>query len=216
VGCNWGRWSIGAARAGFRPLGLDPSLGAVLAAKRLTTRLGLKNDFIVSDARSMPLRSGAFDVVFSFGVLQHFSREAAREAYSEMARVLNDRGYAYVQMAARYGLRSLYQLARRRFHDGRDFDVRYWSLGDLRRLGERVGKTDVEIECFFGLGIEPSDMEYMSAKGKAVVRASEMMRGLSRVVPALRNVADSVYLRSVKPGATAPLTARPLPSGREA
>src|SRR5439155_16532053 len=32
IGCGWGRWSIAAARKGYVPVGLDPSLGAVLAA----------------------------------------------------------------------------------------------------------------------------------------------------------------------------------------
>ena len=32
LGCNWGRWCIAAARKGYRVAGIDPSLGAVLAA----------------------------------------------------------------------------------------------------------------------------------------------------------------------------------------
>jgi len=35
LGCNWGRWSISAARNGYSVVGLDPSLGAVLAARRI-------------------------------------------------------------------------------------------------------------------------------------------------------------------------------------
>src|SRR6476620_1256278 len=30
VGCNWGRWSLSAARKGWRVVGIDPSLGAIL------------------------------------------------------------------------------------------------------------------------------------------------------------------------------------------
>ena len=29
IGCNWGRWSIAAAKLGYRVIGIDPSLGAV-------------------------------------------------------------------------------------------------------------------------------------------------------------------------------------------
>jgi len=35
IGCSWGRWSISAARAGYSVVGLDPSLGAVMAARRV-------------------------------------------------------------------------------------------------------------------------------------------------------------------------------------
>src|SRR5579872_7113323 len=38
IGCNWGRWCIAAARRGYSPIGLDPSLGAVLAAKRVAAQ----------------------------------------------------------------------------------------------------------------------------------------------------------------------------------
>ena len=33
IGCNWGRWSIAAAQKGYRPIGIDPSLNAILAAR---------------------------------------------------------------------------------------------------------------------------------------------------------------------------------------
>lgn len=41
IGCSWGRWSMAAAKKGYVPFGLDPSLGAILAAKRVANSLGL-------------------------------------------------------------------------------------------------------------------------------------------------------------------------------
>ena len=35
LGCGWGRWCIAAARAGYVPIGIDPMLGAVRAARRV-------------------------------------------------------------------------------------------------------------------------------------------------------------------------------------
>lgn len=54
VGCSWGRWSLAAARLGYSPIGIDPSLGAVLAAKRAAAQLGLKAQFVVADGRHLP------------------------------------------------------------------------------------------------------------------------------------------------------------------
>jgi uncharacterized protein YbaR (Trm112 family) len=34
LGCNWGRWSISGARKGWNVVGIDPSLGAIMAARR--------------------------------------------------------------------------------------------------------------------------------------------------------------------------------------
>ena len=42
IGCNWGRWSIAAAQKGYRPVGIDPSLDAVLAARRVSRQLGVE------------------------------------------------------------------------------------------------------------------------------------------------------------------------------
>src|SRR5688572_17863989 len=36
LGCSWGRWSIAAARKGFSVVGIDPSLGAVMAPRRVS------------------------------------------------------------------------------------------------------------------------------------------------------------------------------------
>jgi hypothetical protein len=41
VGCSWGRWSIAASRAGYRVVGIDPSLGAAKSARRVAASLSL-------------------------------------------------------------------------------------------------------------------------------------------------------------------------------
>src|SRR5262249_42410453 len=54
VGCNWGRWCIAAARAGYRPVGIDPSLKSIRAAKRVARQLGIEAAYIVADSRYLP------------------------------------------------------------------------------------------------------------------------------------------------------------------
>src|SRR4051794_25960664 len=56
LGCNWGRWTIAAARAGYRAVGLDPSLPAVQAAYDVATQLGVQADFLVGEARFLAVR----------------------------------------------------------------------------------------------------------------------------------------------------------------
>jgi SAM-dependent methyltransferase/uncharacterized protein YbaR (Trm112 family) len=199
VGCNWGRWSNAAARLGYQVVGIDPSLGSVMAARRVAKTLGHDIAFVCGDARSLPFPDGTFDIVYSNGVLQHFSRENARRAVSEIGRVTRPGGASLVQMAAKWGIRGLYHQAKRGFTDGKDFDVRYWTLGDLSRVFEdHVGPSRISVDCFFGLGLQPSDLHLMPPIAKAATLASEILRKTSKIIPPLRYAADSVYVSSRK------------------
>jgi SAM-dependent methyltransferase len=199
IGCNWGRWSIAAARLGYRPIGIDPSLGAVLAARRVATQLGLDIRFVVGDARCLPFPRGCFDTVFSYSVIQHFSREDALKTIQEIGRTLQPRGKCLIQMPTPFGLRCLYHQARRGFRQTCGFDVRYWTLPALRRaFGQYVGRTSFSVDCFFGIGLQSSDLQFMPPLYRAVIRASELLRAGCRVAPWLRYVADSVYVESIK------------------
>jgi SAM-dependent methyltransferase/uncharacterized protein YbaR (Trm112 family) len=201
LGCNWGRWSIAAARKGYRAIGIDPSLGAVMAAKRVLRALGVNAVFIVGDARYLPLRTAVVDQVFSYSVLQHFSREDASLTAAEVGRVLKENGNSLIQMPTKFGIRCLYHQVRRGFSDGSGFEVRYWSLPSLRRLfTAAVGKTQFTVDCFFGIGLQYSDLKLMPIALKAAVIASEFLRALSNVFPPLVYVADSAYVSSRKVG----------------
>jgi SAM-dependent methyltransferase/uncharacterized protein YbaR (Trm112 family) len=199
IGCNWGRWCMAAARLGYRPIGIDPSLGALLAAKRVTTKLGLNVKLVCGDARSLPFRDDCFDVVFSYSVIQHFSRQDAIETFQEIGRTLRPKGKAFIQMPTTFGLRCLYHQARRGFREGTGFEVRYWSVPTLKRLFQKyVGQTTFSVDCFFGIGLQVSDLRLMPPSYRAVIHASELLRTGSRFLPWFRYVADSVYVESIK------------------
>lgn len=198
VGCNWGRWSIAAARAGYAVVGIDPSLGAVMAARRVARAMQLPIRHVVGDARFLPFAPGTFDQTFSYSVIQHLSRSDAATVVAEMSRVLRAGGGCLVQMPTPFGIRCLYHLARRRFRDGDGFEVRYWTIPQLRRLFAVVGRTDVEVDCYFGIGLQAADTALMTPLLKVIVGLSERLRAASRWCIPLRYVADSVYLRAVK------------------
>src|SRR6185436_11504330 len=113
IGCNWGRWSIAAAQKGYKPIGIDPSLDAVLAARRVSKQLGVETDFVVGDARYLPFLADSFDTVFSYGVFQHFSKENVRTSLDEIGRVLKRDGNTLIQMPNKYGIRQYQQYRRR-------------------------------------------------------------------------------------------------------
>jgi SAM-dependent methyltransferase len=200
VGCHWGRWSIAAGRAGYLPIGLDPSLEGVRAARKVARQLGVDALFVVGDARHLPFRPGSFDVVFSYSVFQHLREQDVQEAVDEIARVLKPGGRSRVQMPNVYGARNLYlQLRERRFREPlKQFDVRYWFPGELRRSFGRIGPTALEVDGFFSLNAQSSDLALMPSRFRAAIRLSDFLRGLARRFPALTLVADSLYVRSTR------------------
>jgi SAM-dependent methyltransferase len=198
VGCNWGRWTMSAARAGYRAVGIDPGLDAALAGQRVARQLGLKVAFVVGDARRLPFADGTFDVGFSYSVFQHFDKENARQAFRELSRVISLDGTILVQMANLLGLRQAFNRVQQVVKgDANEFRVRYWLAAELRRTFETlVGPSRIEVDGFFSLNPQPTDMDLMTPFRRWVVRASETLRKVSHVVPPLTSVADSLYVQS--------------------
>jgi SAM-dependent methyltransferase len=195
VGCSWGRWSIAGAQQGYRAVGLDPSLGAVLAAKRLAGRLGLQAAFVVGDATALPFAKSAFHVAFSYSVLQHFGAQALDRSLREIRRVLKEDGRVLVQMANALGIRSLYHQARRRFGEGQGFDVRYRTPRQLLTTFNRIfGDVSLAADCFLGLGIQSSDRDLLPPAKRLIVDISETLKAFAKLFPIFRYCADSVYL----------------------
>ena len=64
LGCGAAQWSIGLARAGARPVGLDLSPRQLDHARRLMKEAGVDFPLVNASAESVPLADSTFDVVF--------------------------------------------------------------------------------------------------------------------------------------------------------
>jgi ubiquinone/menaquinone biosynthesis C-methylase UbiE/uncharacterized protein YbaR (Trm112 family) len=200
LGCNWGRWSIAAARQGYEPVGMDPGLESILPARRIARQLGVNARFIVGDARYIPFRDDRFDIVYSYGVLQHFAPADARLALAEASRVAAPRATVMIQMAARYGVLSILQQARRGFRAARGFEVRYWKPSEIDAAFRTIiGPTRLFADGYLSLNPQPSDLDLLPFHARRIVRLSEKMRALSERMPALVGLADSIFAHSTKP-----------------
>ncbi|MGH7806798.1 MAG: class I SAM-dependent methyltransferase [Thermodesulfobacteriota bacterium] len=199
VGCNWGRWCIAAERLGYVPVGIDPSLGAIMAAKRVAKQLKLSTKYIVGDGRFLPFPDRSFDVVFSYSVLQHLSYENVKQVLSEISRVLKPNGRCLIQMPNRWGARCLYHQAKRGFRKARDFEVSYWSIRELKKeFGEAIGNTKIFVDCYFGLGLQKADIPLMPVFKRFIIHFSEFLKPISRKLFFLVYMADSVFVESRK------------------
>jgi 2-polyprenyl-3-methyl-5-hydroxy-6-metoxy-1,4-benzoquinol methylase/uncharacterized protein YbaR (Trm112 family) len=198
VGCGWGRWSIAAARAGFKPLGIDVHIDALAAAGRVTRQIGVEADFLCAGAERLPFRSGSIDVLFSYSVLQHLDREKVAAFFKEASRVLKPNGACLIQLPNKTGLYNILLQAKRNFTDARPgtFEMRYWSKSNIQDVVEKAGLEKLKIltDGFFTQNPQLSDLDLLTTTGKLVVMASHAGRWAAGVLPVLTHLADSLWI----------------------
>jgi len=199
MGCNWGRWSIAATRKGYSVVGIDPSLGAIMAARRVAAQMRLPIKYVVADARYLPFKETTFEIVFSYSVLQHFSKDNVKRVLSSVNRVLKTGGTSFIQMANFLGIRSMQHQFARGWREAEKFEVRYWSIPELKEtFKETIGDTTIAVDCYFGLGLQKNDIALMPVTFKLLILISECLRNISDKLSVIKYVADSVYVTSNK------------------
>ena len=199
IGCNWGRWCIAAGRKGYHPVGIDPSLEAVLAATRVAKQLGIQARFVVGDARYLPFRDELFDIVFSYSVLQHFAKQDVVITLNSTKRILQNSGISFIQMLNSLGLRSLYNQVRRGPRSPERFEVRYWHPTELvTAFNNHLGPSRVIIDGFFSANAQLSEATILPPYLRIVIYTSEFLRQLSGESSLMTHVADSLYVISKK------------------
>jgi len=207
VGCNWGRWTIAAARAGWRATGIDRAKKSVGAARRVAEQLGAEAEYAVADARELPFADETFDTVFSYSVLQHLAKADVVVAVAELRRVLRPGGIAWIELPNARGPLNLVRQARRGFSAGTGQDVRYWRLGELRRTFSAIGPVTITADGFLTINPQTADLDLLPPRSRGVVRVSETLRRVSEHVPLLVQVADSVVVHARKPTNEEPASA---------
>ena len=199
VGCNWGRWSVSAAKKGYSVVGIDPSLKAIQAASRVARQLGVQANYVVADATRLPFADATFDVAHSYGVLQHLDKLLAESSLIEVARTLRKDGQSVVQLANLFGVRSLINRARRAFRSKSPFETNYYTPRELRRLfGEAIGPTFLSVDGYLSLNAQEADVDLLPLRYQWLVRGSTALRRLSAHFPPMLYFADSLYVTSTR------------------
>jgi hypothetical protein len=97
------------------------------------------------------------------------------------------------------GLKGFLHRAKNKFKPAKDFEVRYWSFSELnKRIGKNIGKTSFDVDCYFGIGLQSSDLRMIKPIYKPFFILSDILKGISKIVKPLVFLADSVFVKSVK------------------
>lgn len=99
IGAGLGTDLVRFARAGAHVTGVDLTDHSVRLVRRRLELEGLDGDVRVADAERLPFEDGAFDKVYSWGVLHHTPN--SDRAFSEALRVLRPGGEACIMLYAR-------------------------------------------------------------------------------------------------------------------
>jgi SAM-dependent methyltransferase len=199
LGCNWGRWTIAADRAGWRATGIDRAKKSVGAARRVAEQLDVEAEYVVADARELPFADASFGAVFSYSVLQHLGKEDVPLVVGEIRRVLRPSGLVWIEMPNARGPLNLVRQARRGFSAGTGQDVRYWTLGELRETFGAIGQVSITADGFLTINPQTADLDLLPARSQVVVRISDLLRRASVLAPVLVQAADSVVVHARKP-----------------
>ena len=140
VGCATGDYTFLLARAGFRMTGADLSPKSVETAQKKAVRLGLDVRFVAADAEALAgLPDNAFDGVVSFSALRYVPN--LDRALTAIRRVLKPGAAAALDFPNR--LCPWFRLLKNRFGVETHFHDHHYSAGEIRRLFEAAGFTDV-------------------------------------------------------------------------
>jgi SAM-dependent methyltransferase/uncharacterized protein YbaR (Trm112 family) len=203
IGCGWGRWTMSASQAGFRSIGMDIHLDALLAAIRVAARIGAFSEYVCGDPETMPFLSATVDVVYSYSVFQHMEKEKVKSIFKEIFRILTPGGFCLIQLPNTFGMFNLMRQAQRGFRRPRpdSFEMRYWSLGELRQAIKLAGLSclSTRADGFLSQNPQMSDLDLLSTTGKLIVRVSHLGCKAADVLPFLIRVADSWYIQAYRP-----------------
>lgn len=98
LGCGNGRHVVFFAELGFDVYGIDISEEAIEIANAWLEKKGLKAYLKVGDIEKLPFEDEYFDIIISFGVLDHILFTKAKNVIEEVRRVLAPNGYIYITL----------------------------------------------------------------------------------------------------------------------
>jgi SAM-dependent methyltransferase len=98
LGCGNGRHLTYFGGSGYQMFGLDYARTALRLARQWLVVKGLSAEMVCADMAVIPFRSGSFDAVISFQVINHGTLDDIRRTTDEIHRILRNDGWLFVMI----------------------------------------------------------------------------------------------------------------------
>jgi ubiquinone/menaquinone biosynthesis C-methylase UbiE len=124
---------------------LDKLLSAHNLAKKRSERYGMVSNYILGDARDLPLESESFDYVVSIGLNEHFFAEDRTKVFSEMERVTKKGGCTVVIVPNKWGAIELEQIIKERNKTWKYGPTELFNYNELKEFMGSLEFLNVEL-----------------------------------------------------------------------
>ncbi len=202
IGNGWGRWLLAGAKKGYIPVGIDIRHEFCKTALETLHNNKQHGYSLVADLKNLPFKNDIFDLVWSFSVLQHTHKNRLRSCIKNIHRILNDSGFAFLEFPNKNGIRNRFTTVKRESFKADDYNswgVRYYTIKEYRDFFKTVfANFEFQNHSFLGIGVLPEDMKYVSFKNKVICMASLLSSYLTKIIPPLKYISDSIYIKACK------------------
>jgi len=202
IGNGWGRWLVAGANKGYIPIGIDIRLEFCITARDTLNKLNRQGYSLVADLKDLPFKENIFDLVWSFSVIQHTHKTRMLSCLQHINRILNQNGFAFLEFPNKNGIRNRFTTVKSSESERDDYDswcVRYYTPEEYRKIFmDTFGNFSFSNHSFLGIGILKEDLKYVSLKNKIVTAVSLLGSFGTKILPPLKNISDSLYVKAYK------------------
>lgn len=100
-GCGGATVSVYFSKKGYKIFAFDFVAEALQLAKRNFRKAGGEGELLFADVENIPMKNNVFDVVMSFGLIEHFHEDGVEAQIKEMVRVLRPGGLLFLDIYGR-------------------------------------------------------------------------------------------------------------------
>ena len=203
IGCGWGRWLLSGAKKGYIPVGIDLRLEFCETARKLLAKQGYNGYTLVADLENIPIKDNILEFIWSFSVIQHTHIKRLKNCIKEINRLLTGSGKTKLEFPNKWGLRNALSgnvKDNHRYKDDYDsWSVRYYSPQEYKEMFQQhMQDFSIENHSFLGIGVLKEDIKYLSGREKLLCYMSLLMSSLTKVIPFLIYLSDSIYISAKK------------------
>jgi uncharacterized protein YbaR (Trm112 family) len=118
-------------------------------------------------------------------------------------RILKKGSFCFLEFPNRAGIRNRMGTVKKAHENKNDYnswDVRYYSIKEYKSIFKNIfNNFSFKNHSVLGIGILPNDLNYViGLKNKLIVFTSLLLSKVASVVTPIKNVSDSIYIKSVK------------------